>query len=411
MSSATQYSQLYPSQNISFSNPSSFSQLPPSQQNFVIPNHISVDETIFPTSQHFQTSQGGRSLPNFNSSYHTRAPSVEGDDANEEEENDENNAEGGESQVEKGQRKYWSEAEEEVLVKSWLQVSTDKFQNTKQNGETFWGRITNMYEQVRVYRNKMWAERAEGMRETDLLKERELDPLRSRWKRINASVSKFVGAFAQAESRRKSGECDDDVMKTAYAIYKSDNKPHHRDFNDRHCWEILKSCDVWKPYGDIVNKCKKKATTQESGSKRWRINETGNYSTSTDPNTPTSGDIGCSVQTPSDGSTKNKGKGKVVNMPSEAFQQWVDNIEKINLSKNLETEMELTRLKYERESQIERLKFEREAQNERVLLENRKVSMKQRKINLELFKVLASKDYLTEEEENLKSHLVKVLFP
>ncbi|XP_010693423.2 uncharacterized protein LOC104906381 [Beta vulgaris subsp. vulgaris] len=90
-------------------------------------------------------------------------------------------------------------------------------------------------------------------------------------------------------------------------------------------------------------------------------------------------------------------------MPSEAFQQWVDNIEKINL----ETEMELTRLKYEGDSQIERLKYEREAQNERVLLENRKVSMKQNKINLELFKVLASKDYLTEEEENLKSHLVK----
>ncbi|XP_010687422.2 uncharacterized protein LOC104901532 [Beta vulgaris subsp. vulgaris] len=195
----------------------------------------------------------------------------------------------------------------------------------------FGGRITNMYEQVSVYINKMWAEGVEGMRETDLLKERELDPLRSRWKRINASVSNFVGAFAQVESKRKSSKCDDDVIKTTYAIYKSNNKPHHRDFNDRHCLEIIKGCDVWKPYGDIVKKCKKKATTQESSSKRWRINETGNYSTSTDPNTPTSGDIGCSVQTPSDGSSKNKGKEKVVNMPSEAFQQWVDNIEKINL--------------------------------------------------------------------------------
>ncbi|XP_048490000.1 glutathione S-transferase T2-like [Beta vulgaris subsp. vulgaris] len=227
-----------------------------------------------------------------------------------------------------------------------------------------------------------------------------MEPLRSRWKRINASVSKFVGAYAHAEARRTSGQFDDDVMKTVFAIYKSDSK-RHAEFQDKHCWEILRGVDQWKPIGSTVKKCKKKTTTQEGGSKRIQINEDGNFSTSNDQNTTTSGDVGCSFQPPNDGSVKNKGKGKgkIMNMPPEAFQQWVDSVSEMNLSRTSETEMELARLKHDRDIESESVQPERE-----------KVLVKQ--INLELFKVLSSKAYLTEEEEEeLKNNLVKVLFP
>ena len=71
----------------------------------------------------------------------------------------------------------------------------------------------------------------QGIRESDLLNERKLEPLRSSWKRIDASVSKFVGAYAHVEARRTSGQCDDNVMKIASIIYKSDSKNHRLRFS------------------------------------------------------------------------------------------------------------------------------------------------------------------------------------
>ena len=78
--------------------------------------------------------------------------------------------------------------------------------------------------------------------------------LQSRWKKIHVKISKFVAAYAHAEAHRKSGESDYDIMKTAFVIYKKDNKV---DFNKLYCWEISKHSDVWKPMGDTVKACKK----------------------------------------------------------------------------------------------------------------------------------------------------------
>ena len=135
------------------------------------------------------------------------------------------------------------------------------------------------------------------------------------------------------------------------------------------------------------------------GSKRSRINEDGNFSTSTGPHTPTSGAIGCSIQPPRNGSIKNKSIGKVMNMPHDVLQQWVDSVSKMNLSRTSETKIEFVRLKYDRDVESKRVQRQRE-----------KILVKQGKINLGLFKVLSSKMYLTEEEE-MKNSLVKVLYP
>lgn len=334
-----------------------------------------------------------------NTLYHSHNASFEGDDDDEEqiEEND-----GAALLVEKElSKKYWSQAEDEVLVRAWLQVSQDELFNAKKKGFQFWSRVTHMFEQVRCYRERCWAEKVEGMRVSDRLNVRTLEPLRCRWNRINISVSKFVEAYSQAEAGRKSWECNDDVMKTAYAIYKNDDKSH-RDFRDKHCWDILSLTKQWKPIGKTIKRCKKR-TIEESGSKRNRITESGDFSTSTDLNTPTSDDMGCLGQPPSDGSSKIKGKGKNVDMPSDAFQQWLDSIEKMNLTRA----SEITRMKYDKDVEVEKQKVESEG----FQLAREKEARKHRKINLELFKVLSSKEYLMKEEQELKNNLVKVLFP
>ena len=59
----------------------------------------------------------------------------------------------------------------------------------------------------------------------------------------------LVQIYAHVEAHRKSGESNDNIMKTALAIYKKDNKT---DFNKLYCREIMRCNDVWKPKGDTV---------------------------------------------------------------------------------------------------------------------------------------------------------------
>ncbi|XP_056685617.1 glutathione S-transferase T2-like [Spinacia oleracea] len=216
---------------------------------------------------------------------------------------------------------------------------------------------------MRLYKEKLYNEGAEGVTKSDLLKVRNLEKLRNRWKRIAASCAKFSGAYASAVERSASGECDDDEMKLAHKLYRADN-------------------------------------TKKNTSKRSRINEAGNYSSSTNPNTPTSGDIGSFGFPLSDGSSKNKGKNKVMNVPSESFQQWLDVVQNMNITRQSETEMEREKLKYERKREVEKVQLERE-----------KEARKQRKINMELFKILEAKPYLSEEDQERRNNLVRILFP
>ena len=146
-----------------------------------------------------------------------------------------------------------------------------------------------------------------------------------------------------------------------------------------------------------MRKCKDKMSTQGNGGKRSRINESGDYTASTNPDTPTSVDMGCSSQHQSDGSIESKGKGKAF-MLGDSFQHWIDVIEKMNLTRSNECAMEIERMKYERESDMERLRVESEKVHlEKVKEERRKkkIELEERKVNLELFKVLESKDCLT----------------
>ncbi|CAO2841280.1 unnamed protein product [Amaranthus hypochondriacus] len=345
----------YGSQNLNFSNPSTFTPFPfqpPQNPNYsnspnVIPSfeniQISQIDSTFPMSQHFSMSQGDGAFPSFDCSYTSNAS----DDENEPEVEE---GEGNEGGNQDGRKIFWSKAEEVVLVKAWLEVSQNKKTNTNQKGDVFWRKIEEMYNNVRLYKQRCFEEGTDRVTREDLLKMRGTEQLRNRWRRINASCSKFCGSHAHVESKKGS---------------------------------------AWKPSEDVVKKCKEKTSTQGSDSKRSRINEAGNYSSSSNPETPTSGDIGYSGFPSSNESNKNKGKSKVPNMPSEAWQQWLDTAQNMNLIRQSENEVELTRLQLERE----------------------KEARKQRKINMELFKHLDSKPNLSSEDQELRSTLLKKLFP
>ncbi|XP_021865227.2 glutathione S-transferase T3-like [Spinacia oleracea] len=264
-------------------------------------------------------SEGENVLPNFNNSHRETAVS-EDDNDDDDVDNDDDDAEN-EGGANSSSRRFWSHAEDEVLVKASLEVGCNKKTNTKQKGAVFWGKIVKMFDNVRLYKEKLYNEGAEGVTKSDLLKVRNLEQLRNRWKRIAASCAKFSGAYASAVEWRESG------------------------------WELVEN---------IVDTCKKNTSNQGNNSKRSRINEAGNYSSSTNPDTLTSGDIGCFGFPLSDGSSKNKGKNKVMNVPSESFQQWLDVVQNMNITRQSETEMERERLKYEREREVEKVQLERE---------------------------------------------------
>ncbi|XP_021746650.1 glutathione S-transferase T3-like [Chenopodium quinoa] len=273
----------YGSQNLNFSNPSTFTPFPfqpPQNPNYsysqnVIPSfeniQISQGDPTFPMSQ-FPMSQGDDSvLLSFNCSY----TSAGSDDDNEPEV--EVNERGHEEGNQDGKTKFWSKAEEVVLVKAWLEVSQNKKTNTNQKGDVFWRKIEEMYNNVRLYKQRCFEEGTDGVTREDLLKMRGSEQLRNRWRRINASCSKFCGSHAHAESRRGSENNDEDVMKAAYSIYAADKTKTSlmsKTFQDKHIWDILIQHDAWKPSEDIVQKCKQKTSTQGSDSKRSRINQT-----------------------------------------------------------------------------------------------------------------------------------------
>ncbi|XP_021751025.1 uncharacterized protein LOC110716690 [Chenopodium quinoa] len=203
--------------NLNFSNPSTFTPFPfqPPQN----PNY-SYSQNVIPSFENIQISQGDPTfpmsqgddsvLPSFNCSY----TSAGSDDDNEPEV--EVNERGHEEGNQDGKTKFWSKSEEVVLVKAWLEVSQNKKTNTNQKGDVFWRKIEEMYNNVRLYKQRCFKEGTDGVTREDLLKMRGLEQLRNRWRRINASCSKFCGSHALAESRRGSGNNDEDVMKASY---------------------------------------------------------------------------------------------------------------------------------------------------------------------------------------------------
>ncbi|XP_010412676.1 PREDICTED: glutathione S-transferase T3-like [Camelina sativa] len=136
---------------------------------------------------------------------------------------------------------------------------------------------------------------------------------KARWNKINHQVNKFVGCYAQASTRRKSGESEDDVLRMVYEFYKNDmDKP----FLLGHCWRELKNDQKWITEHH-----------EECGNKRTKLASEGEFAA-------TSSNGGDEMRPPGVKAAKKKGKKPAVS--SDVPDGFVDRLDKIIAMKDQE---------------------------------------------------------------------------
>lgn len=81
-------------------------------------------------------------------------------------------------------------------------------------------------------------------------------------------VKKFLGCYKSTINKRKIGACESDILVEAHKIYEQDEQ---KKIIDEHAWFLLKDEPKWK--GDSI----------ENSSKRTKVNNYGEYSSSSNP--------------------------------------------------------------------------------------------------------------------------------
>ncbi|CAN6178166.1 unnamed protein product [Urochloa humidicola] len=125
----------------------------------------------------------------------------------------------------KNKQANFSAYEDNVLCKSWLEISCDPTTNTGQRRESFWIRVVDRYNSKRGRYPK-----------------RTKKSISSRWDHIKAEVFKFSGFFAEVLRSNPSGMSDADKSVVAAADFAAVVK---HNFTLLHCWKILKDEPKW----------------------------------------------------------------------------------------------------------------------------------------------------------------------
>ncbi|CAN6245418.1 unnamed protein product [Urochloa humidicola] len=119
----------------------------------------------------------------------------------------------------------FSAHEDNLLCKSWLEISCDPITNTGQRRESFWLRVLSRYNSKR-----------------GKYPERTKKSIGSRWEHIKAEVSKFSGYMDEVIRSNPSGMTDADKSVAAAADFAGVEK---HNFTLMHCWKILKNEPKW----------------------------------------------------------------------------------------------------------------------------------------------------------------------
>jgi len=119
----------------------------------------------------------------------------------------------------------FSAYEDNMLCKSWLEISCDPVVNTDQRKEAFWIRVLNRCN----FKCGSYPTRAQKF-------------IMSRWDHIKAEVSKFSGYMAEMIRSNPSGMSNADKSVAAAADFASVEK---HNFTLMHCWKILKDDPKW----------------------------------------------------------------------------------------------------------------------------------------------------------------------
>lgn len=137
------------------------------------------------------------------------------------------NFEAGDTPAERRERRKWTQADDIVLISSWLNTSKDPVVGNEQRSGTFWKRIAAYFA----------ASPHVPDREV-----RESGHCKQRWHKINDLVCKFCGAYEAASREKSSGQNENDVLRQAHQIFFNNQK---KKFTLEHAWRELRNDQKW----------------------------------------------------------------------------------------------------------------------------------------------------------------------
>ncbi|KAI7939773.1 hypothetical protein MJO29_014509 [Puccinia striiformis f. sp. tritici] len=143
----------------------------------------------------------------------------------------------------------YTAAEEEILARCWLEVSTDPIINNGQKKDAFWESITNSFNNC-----------SGGTRT--------LTSLHNKWDVIRTTTLKFSAIYNKIEKSPPSGVVEADYLKLAKEKYYNEN--HHL-FKMDLAWEVVRHHDKWKNHTGTAPKRKatqSPATSTTTGTNR-----------------------------------------------------------------------------------------------------------------------------------------------
>ncbi|XP_056697400.1 uncharacterized protein [Spinacia oleracea] len=245
-------------------------------------------------------------------------------------------------------REKWGAKEDDALISAWIECAVeDPKTTTDQSLAIMWRNIMALYDQAREDN-------------PSTMRPRSLRSMKSRWGIINRDVSTWVGCYAEAIKRYKSGTNTHDEMTEAHEIYRGTCNGSR--FGLIGCWEMLRDLDKWRPIDLDV---------PSSG---------GGSSKRLEPDTPTDeGPITRTRRRRPDGVKKTKRKGKSV--ASSAMSE-------MNVIKGKHKDVD--------ERRIDVAEHMLEYQKERDAIKARKKEGEKR---FKLFSVLLAKPNLSEDEK------------
>ncbi|KAL8128601.1 hypothetical protein V2J09_017756 [Rumex salicifolius] len=280
-------------------------------------------------------------------------------------------------------RVKWSQGEELLLASAWVNTSTNIIVGNNQKAESYWDRVTEYYNTKRVEDDITWLQRSSTS-------------IKSRWHNICSDTQKFVACHNHASNRRGSGENEIDVLRNAHTFFRSD---WGIDFIWEHVWREIEHEPKW---------CAWLAREGGGSSKRSKLNASGFYSSSSNPDTPTTESGPESVNFPEASApvrpigiknAKKKGK-QAAHSSSESMEAHLEKVDRLTM-------LHASRDLQKKEAKKESLKAQKHIIDEYVRTQNEYV----RTQKLQMLTQLLSFGELSPEQEMIKTELMNTLFP
>ncbi|KAL8236434.1 hypothetical protein R6Q59_017515 [Mikania micrantha] len=140
----------------------------------------------------------------------------------------------------KAPAKRWSDEEEVALARAWLTISENPDVGNAQKRDGFYKKVTEHFHHLVNDRS------------------RTVDQIYSKWNDMNASMKKWNGFYQQSSMNRKSGEGDEQVLKTAMKNYKILFKS--KGFAHIQVWEMVRYNPLWCDIPPVG--CESQSTTK-----------------------------------------------------------------------------------------------------------------------------------------------------